>query len=176
MNENWYVLRTAPQKELRAAEALRDLGYTVFVPTVQKHHRIGRNSKSVVKKLEAYFPNYLFIRYWIPWEEMKHDSPRCIRDRSGNKMLVGAVTVCGRQEPIPEHVIGKIAEAAARLESDQNRPARILQEGDVCIIKSGAFEGRQGKITKLSKHDAAFAIFNAVREVRIRIDQLEAAE
>jgi transcription antitermination factor NusG len=94
-------------------------------------------------------------------------------------MIIGPVTVCGRHEPIPEEVIGKIAEAAARLDMDLEKPRKpLLKAGDIGLIKSGSLEGKQGEIVSISRGEAEIAlkIFNAVRVVRARVEHLEAAE
>lgn len=164
---HWYVIQTAPQRELAAAEALRDRGFQVYVPTIRK--RVGR--KNV---LQAMFPRYLFVHFWIPRRE-ETDS---IRDKTGRRMITGAVTVCGRHEPIPEEVIGKIAEAAARLDMQLDKPRRpILKLGDIGVIKSGPLEGKSGEIVSISKGEAevALKIFNAVRLVKAPLKTLEAA-
>lgn len=157
---DWYVHKTAPQRELLAAEALRDRGYTVYVPTQRVRRRKGKRDQ-----LKALFQSYLFVRYWL----IGSDESDKIRDRTGRRMIIGPVTVCGRHEPIPDDVIGKIAEAAARMEIDDNRPPRAFQEGDICIIQSGAGEGKIGKITKLKKGDAAFEIFEASRSLMVKV-------
>lgn len=169
MSDVWYVHKTAPQRELLAAEALRDRGYTVYVPTQRVRRRKGKRDQ-----LKALFQSYLFVRYWL----IGSDESDKIRDRTGRRMIIGPVTVCGHHEPIPDDVIGKIAEAAARLDMDMEKPRRpLLKAGDIGIIKSGPFEGKQVEILALRNGEAetALKIFNAIRIVRARIEQLEAA-
>jgi transcription antitermination factor NusG len=165
----WYVMKTAPQREFTAANALRDRGFTVYCPSVRIRRRKGKRDN-----FKAYFAGYLFVRFWIPRrEEYEH-----IKDGQGRRMIAGPVTICGRCEPIPESVIGKIAEAAARLDMELEKPRKpMLRAGDIGIIKSGSFEGKQGEIVSISRGEAEIAlkIFNAVRVVRAKIDQLEAA-
>lgn len=166
---HWYVMKTAPQRELQAAEALRDHGFTVYCPTTRVRRRKGKRDQ-----VKALFPSYLFVRYWIP----RREETDGIRDRAGRRMIIGPVTICGRQEPISEAEVGKIAEAAARLDMDMEKPRRpLLKAGDVGIIKSGPFEGKQVEILALRNGEAetALKIFNAIRIVRARIEQLEAA-
>lgn len=165
---SWYALMTAPQREFKAAEALRERGYIVFVPWTERKKG----------KQEAFFKSYVFVHRLIPWREMNWRDDRCIRDKHGNQLLIGAVTVCGVQEAIPEEIVAKIATDAAmeRLAGTQDN-APLLKVGDVGILKSGAFEGKQGKVVAISKGEAevALKIFNAVRIVRTKIDALEAA-
>jgi len=166
---HWYVMKTAPQRELQAAEALRDRGYQVYCPTTRVRRRKGKRDQ-----LKALFPSYLFVHYWLPTRDETDD----IRDQTGRRMISGPVTICGVCEPIPDHVIGKIAEAAARLDMEMEKPRRpLLKVGDIGIIKSGPFEGKQVEILALRNGEAetALKIFNAIRIVRARIGQLEAA-
>lgn len=166
---DWYVHKTAPQRELLAAEALRDRGYTVYVPTQRVRRRKGKRDQ-----LKALFQSYLFVRYWL----IGSDESDKIRDRTGRRMIIGPVTVCGRHEPIPDDVIGKIAEAAARLDMEIDKPRRpMLKLGDIGVIKSGPLEGKSGEIVSISKGEAevALKIFNAVRLVKAPLKTLEAA-
>lgn len=166
---DWYVIKTAPQRELLASEALRDRGFTVYCPTTRTRRRKGKRDQ-----VKALFPSYLFVRYWVPRREETDD----IRDRSGRRMVIGPVTICGRCEPIPEEVVGKIAEAAARLDMQLDKPRRpILKLGDIGVIKSGPLEGKSGEVVSISKGEAevALKIFNAVRLVKAPLKTLEAA-
>lgn len=164
---SWYVIQVAPQRELAAAEALRDRGYTVYCPTARR--RLGKR-----QVLRALFPRYLFVRRWIPTRDATDD----IRDRAGRRMITGSLMVCGRHEPIPESVVGKIAEAAARLDMELGKPRRpLLRAGDIGIMRSGPFAGQSGEIVAISRGEAevALKIFNAVRVVRAKLETIEAA-
>lgn len=169
MSDSWFVLQTAPQRELAAARALRELGYVVYT-AVEKRH-IGRRYV-----LRALFPRYVFCLGLIPWNECNPDHKNCIRDKSGRRMITGPVTVCGRHEPIADYEVGRIAEAAARLELE-NLPKPSLKPGDIGIMRAGPFEGKSGEIVSVSKGEAEIAlrIFNSVRRVRAKIGTLEAA-
>lgn len=166
---DWYVMKVAPQRELLASEALRDRGFTVYCPTTRIRRRKGKR-----EQVKALFPAYLFVRYWVPRREETDD----IRDQTGRRMISGPVTICGVCEPIPDHVIGKIAEAAARLDMEIDKPRRpMLKLGDIGVIKSGPLEGKSGEIVSISKGEAevALKIFNAVRLVKAPLKTLEAA-
>jgi transcription antitermination factor NusG len=169
-DDYWYVLKTAPQREFQAANALRDRGFTVYCPSVRIRRRKGKRDQ-----FKAFFPSYVFVRFWVPRREDYED----IKDGQGRRMIAGPVTVCGCKEPIPESIIGKIAEAAARLDSELEKPRKpLLKVGDVGIMRSGPFEGEKYEIIALRNGEAetAIKIFNAVRVVRARVEHLEAAE
>jgi transcription antitermination factor NusG len=166
----WFVIQTSPQHELDAAEALRDLGFQIYCPTITKKRRKGKR-----EKLAALFPRYIFCHHWIPTRDETDD----IRNKAGRRMITGSITVCGGHEPISDDVIGKIAEAAARIDMDLDKPRRpLLKAGDIGIIKSGPMEGKSGEIVAISRGEAEIAlkIFNAIRIVRARVETLEAAE
>jgi transcription antitermination factor NusG len=168
-DDYWYVLKTSPQREFQAANALRDRGFTVYCPSVRIRRRKGKRDQ-----FKAFFPSYVFVRFWVPRREDYED----IKDSQGRRMIAGPVTVCGCKEPIPESIIGKIAEAAARLDMDLEKPRRpLLKAGDIGIIKSGPMEGKQGEIVAISRGEAevALRIFNAIRIVKARVETLEAA-
>ena len=171
MSEFWYVIQTAPQRELASARALRELGYVVYTAVQRK--RLGKR-----EVLRALFPRYIFVLGLIPWNECNPDHRNCIRDKSGRRMIIGPVTICGRHEPIADHEVGKIAEAAARLDIEVDHdPKPSLRVGEIGIMSSGPFEGKKGEIVAISGDEAkvAMRIFNSVRVVRAKIGSLKAA-
>jgi transcription antitermination factor NusG len=168
----WFAILCAPRRELAAAEALRDRGFTVYVPTVRK--KIGRR-----RVVAALFNRYIFVMGSIPWREADRDNPECIKDSTGKRMIIGPVTICGRHAPIHDHEVMQMAQVAALLDEEVNRaPKPSLKIGDIGIITSGPFEGKKGEIVRVGKSEAevAMRIFNAVRIVRARLTSLEAAE
>lgn len=169
---DWFTIMTAPQRELAAAEALRAQNFTVYVPTIRR--AVGKRARH-----EALFPRYVFTMGEIPWSQCKKDHPNCIRDRAGNRMLIGPVAICGRHSPIADHEVMQIERAAALLDEEVNRaPKPSLKIGDIGIITSGPFDGKSGEIVRVGKSEAELAmrIFNAVRIVRASLTSLEAAE
>jgi transcription antitermination factor NusG len=166
----WYVMKVAPQREFAAANSLRERGFTTYCPAVRLKRRKGKRDQ-----YKAFFPGYVFTRFWVPRrEDYEH-----IKDSQGRRMIIGPVTVCGCKEPIPESVIGKIQEAAERMDMDMDKPRKpLLKAGDLGIFKAGSLKGKQGEIVALDRGEAevALRIFNAVRVVRTRVEHLEAAE
>lgn len=173
----WYVIQTAPQREFRAADELRQRGYVVYVPAVEKAQRASRYIKRARKQWEPLFPRYLFVHRLVPWREMSYGDQNCLKDRAGRRLLTGLVAVSGAAEPIDEAVIGRIADTVQAIEKKRKSSPRRLKIGDVGLIKSGPMEGKSGEIVALNKSEAKIAmkIFGAVRTVRARIDALEAA-
>jgi transcription antitermination factor NusG len=174
---SWFLLKTAPSREFKAAEALRERGYVIYLPCVEKEHRASRYIKRARTKLEPLFPNYIFCHRLIPWREMSYTDPRCIKDRAGRRLLTGLVAVSGAAEPIDEAIIGKIADTVKEIEKKQKARPRGIKAGDIAIIKSGPMEGKGGEVVAVTGSDAdiAMKIFGAVRTVRARLDALEAA-
>lgn len=174
---HWFVIQTAPQREFRAADELRARGYVVYVPAVEKQQRASRYIKRYRRRMEPLFSRYIFVHRLIPWREMRYDDPRCLKDRAGRRLLTGLVTVSGAAEPIPEEVVGKIADTVREIESKMRKAPRGLKVGDIGLLKDGPYKGMGGEIEKLDGDEAEFAmkIFGAVRTVRAKIDALEAA-
>jgi transcription antitermination factor NusG len=167
----WFAILCAPRRELAAAEALRDRGFTVYVPTVRK--KIGRR-----RVVAALFNRYIFVMGSIPWREADRDNPECIKDSTGKRMIIGPVTICGRHAPIHDHELMQIAAIAKEMDEEVDAPKQTLQPGDIGVIKSGPFDGRSGQIVAIGKKEAevALKIFGAVRVVRTPVAVLEAAE
>lgn len=168
MTASYYVIRTVTGKEFAAAIALREYGYHSYVPWIEVRTRRGAEQR-------AYFRGYIFCKDHIPWQKHREE----IRDSTGRPLVIGAVTIGGKAVPIPEHLVVKIATEAARERlGDECEPITpILKPGDIGILTSGPFEGKQGEIVSVSKGEAEIAlqIFNSLRVVRARVEALEAA-
>lgn len=188
MSDLWYAIMSVPSKEFKAAEALRERGYTVYVPTRKIAIRSSRYRKGKSERVVPLFPGYLFVYRLIPWNEMNKAHPSWIFERGSDqierKLLRGALTVAnerGEHEArgIPEEIVGKIMLTVKQQEHEfYNRGmVRKLKPGDVALVTSGAWAGNHGTITKVRKSEAdiAMKIFGAVRTVRARLQALEAA-
>ena len=174
---SWFVLQTAPNREFKAAEALRERGYTVYLPAIERDIKASRYIKRSRKKWEPLFNRYVFVHRLIPWREMRYDDPRCLKDRAGRRLLTGLVAVSGAAEPIDEAILGKIADTVKEIEKKQKARPRGIKAGDIAIIKSGPMEGKGGEVVAVTGSDAEIAmkIFGAVRTVRARLEALEHA-
>jgi transcription antitermination factor NusG len=170
---DYYVVRTIAGREFEAVKALREQAYMEsYVPWVMRKRR--RREEQV-----AYFPGYIFVRYWIPWRECDPEHEKCVRDRNGKQLLLGPVGIGGVCYPIPESELSGIAIRAAmqRIDAEPRPEAPKFKPGDFCVFKSGAFEGNEGTVEIIDGDEAEIAtkIFNAVRTVKARVETLEAA-
>jgi transcription antitermination factor NusG len=179
-DDTWFVILTAPQMEFRSAQELRERGYTVYVPP--RKTWATRRSGSRHAKVHPLYPGYIFVYRLVPWSEMNPRHLSFLKHRkTGKGLLRGVLTVknaLGDQEAfgIPEEVVGKIALQCFEMECDLNKPERQFEEGDVCIISGGPGEGKEGRITKLKKGDAAFDIIGAARSVTVKLKNLRLKE
>ncbi|WP_432344723.1 transcription termination/antitermination NusG family protein [Shinella yambaruensis] len=57
---DWYVVRTAPLMEWRAADKLRTAGYEVYLPTMRVERK-NRRTHTYSTKERALMPGYLFL-------------------------------------------------------------------------------------------------------------------
>src|SRR6185437_17046763 len=57
VGERWYVARTLPQRELRAAQQLANQGFRSFLPRYWKNRRHARKMETISVPL---FPRYIF--------------------------------------------------------------------------------------------------------------------
>ena len=169
MSEPWYALHTVSRTELRTAEALRKASFTVCVPTVMVD---GRKGKRIIRRPAAFYPNYIFVQGRVPLPQEKD----AIRDRSGNRMIIGVLAMGDTPYSFSDEEIGSILLRAFEQQTKQDRPPRAWKEGDICIISDGPGEGKEGKITKLKKNDAAFKIMGAAREVTVKLRNLKLKE
>lgn len=169
MNASYYVHRTMTGKEFEAVIALRPYGYSCYVPWVETRSRRGAEQL-------AFFAGYIFVRDHIVWQKHRE----AIIDRNENHLVIGAVTIGGAAIPIPESELANIARRAAKVRvGDEAEPlAPRFKPGDIGIMRDGPYEGQKCPIELIEGEDAdvALRIFNAVRTVRVKVYQLEAAE
>src|SRR5262245_57585139 len=58
----WYVVRTKPKQELRAASNLRAWGIDVFAPRIRERSP-ARDGSECAERIVALFPGYIFSRF-----------------------------------------------------------------------------------------------------------------
>ena len=125
MSRRWYVVRTKPQAEYIAADALRQKGYEHFFPTVPMPlRRFG-------KKEIPLFPGYLFLR--CDWDE--HHLP-AISLLPG---VLGWVRFDGATPPISDEIIGDLARRLQAINEGGGTWTRF-KPGQTVRLVSGNFE------------------------------------
>ena len=103
MTHSWYVVRTKPRCEYRAAAALEREGFELFLPLIQMPRTRGGYSTAPL------FPGYIFLR---------HDRERqrwpSVRQLPG---IFGWLRLGGVVPSVPERVITELAQRAEAINS-----------------------------------------------------------
>ncbi|RXS43043.1 transcription/translation regulatory transformer protein RfaH [Idiomarina sp. 29L] len=137
----WYVIRTKPKQEERAALNLENQGFEVFAPklTVKKLRRGVRTSV-----VEPMFPNYLFVRLDDIIEQFYK-----IRSTYG----VAGVLRFGNNIPkIPQQWVDEMKGV------DELTDEQAPKVGDSVEIQQGPFRGFLAKIVQLDGESRCFVM------------------
>jgi transcription antitermination factor NusG len=124
----WYALRSKPRKEEVVWRQARDQGYEVFYPRLRVHAVNPR-----AKKIQPYFPGYLFVRVDINeiglsvFQWMPH--------------ATGLVSFGGEPSAVPENLISAIQRRLEEINAAGGEVFDGLKQGDVVTISYGPFEG-----------------------------------
>ena len=134
--ERWYVVRTQPHREARAARQLNNQDYRVFLPRFLKSRRHARKFETVSAPL---FPRYLFIVL-----DLTRDRWRSVNGTYGVDRLLMRV---GEPEPVPYGLVEQLMGAA---QSDGVvRFGRDLKEGETIRVTAGPFAELVGRLEHL---------------------------
>lgn len=181
MSESWFVIRCITGWEVKAAKALRKRGYVVNLPCYRK--AASRYVKRKRSKLEALYRGYLFVDR-MPWIEMDYDDERCLMNRRGDMILLRPKD--DRVMRTDQSEIARAMEIAKKYDRGERRPsAAAFSIGDTVAFDVGQKE-MQGEVVACSDIVVMRAEFmgrttfverpvGAVRTVRARLEQLEAA-
>lgn len=158
---HWYALMTKPQRELRAANDLRDQGATVFVPVeiVLRKARTARGSKlREANRLLA--PGYVFTT-----------DPHADCDD-----IRGVLMIDGRPIAISEAAMLPLMEATGRM-APEYAPRASFSIGDLVRVTAGPFAGHTVTIAKVSKGrlHVVCRLFGTDTEAAIKPEMVEAA-
>jgi transcriptional antiterminator RfaH len=135
-DERWYVARTLPQRELRAAQQLANQGFRSFVPRYWKNRRHARKVETVSVPL---FPRYVFVIL-----DRSRDRWRSINGTFGVDRLI---TYGGNPQPVPHGVVESLIEAAdpgGNIQFDFH-----LREGQTVRVTAGPFADFVGELEHL---------------------------
>ena len=134
--ERWYVARTLPQRELKAAQQLANQGFRSFVPRYWKNRRHARKVETVSAPL---FPRYIFTII-----DRGRDRWRSINGTFGIDRLI----TCGAEpKPVPHGVVESLLEAAdpeGNIQFDFQ-----LMEGQIVRVTAGPFADFVGELEHL---------------------------
>ena len=126
MDRRWYLIRTKPRSEYRAAAALSREGSETFFPRVRRPRPQGGYSEGPL------FPGYLFIRY--DWSRGQGAS---VGQLPG---IFGWVRFDGVLIPVPDEVISTLACRLEAIDEEGGLWTRF-QPGDRVRVSSGNLEG-----------------------------------
>lgn len=134
--ERWYVARTLPQRELRAAQQLTNQGFRTFVPRYWRNRRHAHKVETISVPL---FSRYLFIII-----DRERDRWRSINGTLG----VDRLLMYGREpQPVPRGVVERLIEAA---DSEGNIQFDFhLKEGQTIRVTAGPFADFVGELERL---------------------------
>lgn len=134
--ERWYVVRTQPHREARAAFHLGNQGYQVFLPRFLKSRRHTRKFETVLAPL---FPRYLFVVL-----DLTRDRWRSVNGTPGVEHLLMRG---GEPEPVPRGLVEgfvRLAEAEGAIHIGKS-----LHQGKVIRVTAGPFAELLGQIEHL---------------------------
>lgn len=156
----WYILLAKKQRELRAAEALRRSGATVFVPVerVVRRVRSARGTR-VLEGQRLLTPGYVFA-----------DLPFADCDDIRGVMLIN-----GRPATLTDAAMRPLFEATGRIVGDAARP-RTFRVGDLVRMATGPFAGQIVTIGNVrgDKLKVAARLFGTEVAADIKADMVEA--
>jgi transcriptional antiterminator RfaH len=131
MAENWYVIRSKPNKEEFLAGQFTAYGIKVFYPRIRV-----KTVNPRARKLRAYFPSYLFVHVDLETVNL-----------STLQWMPGAINLVsfdGQPASVPESLISAIERQVEHINASQKNMLHGLKPGDVVSIQDGPFAGYEG--------------------------------
>ncbi len=147
--ERWYVARTQPNAESRAASHLAAQNFDIFCPRYRKTVRHARNARSILAPL---FPNYLFLRL-----DRSRDQWRSV---NGTRGVVRLIMQGEIPQPIPHGVVESLQDRMREDGAIDWTPA--FKVGQAVRIADGPFTDFVGTLEHL----------DARRRVHVLLDLL----
>lgn len=155
----WYVARTKPHGEQRAASALAARQLSVYLPLLRRRARH-----------EPLFPGYLFLRMDLATDDY-------LRGRSapGVSYILGAERV---PLAVPDDLVDSIAQRVAR--ENALKPAERFAPGDRVVIMSGPFRDVEAifdrSLTARGRCLVFLQILGRLTRVEVDAEQLDRLE
>jgi transcriptional antiterminator RfaH len=128
MSSDWYALRSKPRKEDVVWRQVLSQGFEVYYPRLRVHPVNPRS-----RKVQAYFPGYLFIQadieqvgvsmfQWMPF-------------------TLGLVSFGGEPAVVPDHLVQAIHQRVDTINAAGGEVFEGLKPGEVVWISDGPFRG-----------------------------------
>ena len=157
----WYVARTHPRAEAKAAAHLQRQGFSIYLPRYLKRRRHARRVETVAAPL---FPRYLFVAV-----DMATQRWRSIQSTQGVSSLV-----CNSNEPavLPARVVAEL-----RRREDDNGFIRLdlrpqYAPGDKVRVVDGVFGDSFGLFEGIADRDRVTILLDLLgRKVRVVLDR-----
>ena len=128
MSEQWYALRSKPNKEEALFHEASARGFEIFYPQIRVQPVNPRS-----RKVKAYFPGYLFVQL---------DLPRVgISVLSWMPYSVGLVSFGEEPSPVPEGLIIAIRHRLEQINAAGGEVLEGMKHGDGVVIQDGPFAG-----------------------------------
>lgn len=153
----WYVVRSQPTAEIKAAQHLDRQGYRVYLPRWRKRRSHARRVDWVTAPL---FPRYLFVGFDValtPW--------RAIQSTIGVSQLI---LKGGMPAPVPDGIVDEIRgrETADGLVEVTHGYRR----GDSLLIGEGPFLDRIGVFDGMTDSERVAVLLDLLgRQVRVHV-------
>jgi transcriptional antiterminator RfaH len=144
--ERWYVVRTQPHRETRAARQLENQSFRVFLPRFLKSRRHARKFETILAPL---FPRYMFIVL-----DLHRDRWRSVNGTLGvDRLLMRA----GEPETVPYGLVEELITAATDGVVSCGPP---LKEGQNIRVTAGPFAEIIGTLDKLDDQGRVRALLD----------------
>ncbi len=128
MSEQWYALRSKPNKEEALWREATARGFEVFFPQIRVQPVNPR-----ARKIKAYFPGYMFIQVDLP--KVGYSSV------SWMPYSVGLVSFGDEPAAVPEGLVIAIRRRLEQLNAAGGEVLEGLKRGDGVVIQDGPFAG-----------------------------------
>lgn len=148
----WYLLQSKPRQEQRAAQHLRNQGYTCYLPMLSVE-RLQRGKR--VASEEPLFPGYLFIQL-----DSVEDNWAPIRSTRGVNRLVA---FGGQPLPVSDALVEQLRQRAQHA-----RP--LLEQGDRVKLQGAGFEEVDAIFLSMDGSERVILLLNMLnRQQQVRV-------
>lgn len=186
-NISWYILKVAPQSELRTELALKDLGHEAFTPVEWKWKKVGDNAKVLCPKCEG---NSVLLVKKITTRLSTWKCNDCAKPfdiQKGNRRRrwafpifvgYGFVGISGSPIQAHHHFAAEVEDYQGMLGwGDRPAPLRLseveglrsmsgksvryvgsITTGDAARVKDGPLQGETGRVAEINGNEAKLSL------------------
>jgi Transcription antiterminator len=182
-HSRWFVVRTNPNCEDRAARSLSRAGYGAYVPTWKREVQ-HRRSKKWVEYSRPLMTGYLFV-------EMPYGTPDwfTLRACNGVKGVLGVTDARGDTKPfpVPSRLVERVMSAQLNMMFDDTREAKarrgeqavsLYMAGTKVMVTKGPFATFPATVDEVRQNGVVASlieIFGRMTLVELAPDQIELA-